>query len=434
MPLDPEAAPDRAADPGAAATDPGYGTAAAPGPGAARRRGFRRRPVFGRLRHVAVRRPLLAASAAGALLLVSLVAGVSTASVVTDRAGAGDAAGQWQPALRPTRAPASPSPPPAPSVISLSATGDIILGDAGSLPAGDGAGFFDGVAEALAADLVMGNLEQPLTGDTGFRKCGEDSTGCHAFRAPPSYAAHLREAGFQLLNLANNHGNDYGEQGRANTRAALDQHRLAYTGGRDQITVVEAAGTSVAVVGFSAYSWTNDLNDLPQARAVVTRAAGQADLVVVQVHMGAEGADQTRVRPGPETFLGENRGDPVAFSRAVIDAGADLVVGHGPHVLRGLEFYQGRLIAYSLGNFAGGGNSLNSAGDLGLGAVLKVSLTPDGGFAGGQLISTHMYQAGLPVVDPQQRSLALVREVTGLDFPEAGAQLDPDGEISPPGG
>ncbi|MGH3682353.1 MAG: CapA family protein, partial [Natronosporangium sp.] len=275
-------------------------------------------------------------------------------------------------------------------------------------------------------------LEQPLTGDTGFEKCGQDSSGCHAFRAPPQYAAHLREAGFDLLNLANNHGNDYGPEGRANTQAALSDHGLAYTGDRDQITVLDVAGTSVAVVGFSAYAWTNDLNDLSQAAGVVSRAAEQADLVVVQVHMGAEGADQTRVSPGPESFFGEDRGDPMAFGRAVIDAGADLVVGHGPHVLRGLEFYEGRLIAYSLGNFAGGGGTLSADGTLGLGAVLSVSLTPDGDFAGGRLVATHMYDAGLPVVDPDRRGLDLVREVTGLDFPDTGARLGRDGAISAP--
>jgi hypothetical protein len=387
--------------------------------------------VTSRLRQAAMRRPLAVAAAAAAALLLVLLTGVGVASLVGGPAGV--VGGQWQPALGPFPDPTRPTPSPAaPAPITLSATGDIILGDVGQLPPSDGDGFFDGVAEALAADLVMGNLEQPLTGDTGFRKCGEDSSGCHAFRAPPGYAAHLQAAGFHLLNLANNHGNDYGPEGRANTQAALDQHDLAYTGARDQITVVEPDGVPVAVVGFSAYSWTNDLNDHAQAADVVARAAQQADLVVVQVHMGAEGADETRIRPGPETFFGENRGDPMAFARAVIDAGADLVVGHGPHVLRGLEFYQGRLIAYSLGNFAGGGGTLNAAGDLGLGAVLKVALTPDGGFVGGELISTHMYQGGLPVVDPEQRGLALVREVTELDFPDTGARIGPDGEISAP--
>jgi poly-gamma-glutamate capsule biosynthesis protein CapA/YwtB (metallophosphatase superfamily) len=148
--------------------------------------------------------------------------------------------------------------------------------------------------------------------------------------------------------------------------------------------------------------------------------------------MGAEGSDQTRVRPGTETFFGENRGDPMAFARAVIDAGADLVIGHGPHVMRGLEFYQGRLIAYSLGNFAGGGGTLSAAGPLGLGAVMRVSLTADGGFVDGEFISTHMYESGLPRLDPQRRGLDLVRDVTGGDFPRSGARLDDEGRILPP--
>lgn len=446
MPNDPSTTPgptppDRT-PPGHPAPAPGH---PAPVTGAAHRTaaaaGGGRQRVLTQLRTLAGRRPLLTAAVAGVAVLALLVAGVGAASVITDRAGTGDLpSGRLLPPASPgpgtppvpTPAPAPVTPSPDPPAVSLSATGDIILGDAGSLPAGDGAGFFDRVADALAADLVMGNLEQPLTGDTGFEKCDPDSTGCHAFRAPPDYAAHLREAGFGLLNLANNHGNDYGPEGRANTQAALADHGLAYTGNRDQVTVLDVAGTAVAVVGFSAYGWTNDLNDLAQAAGVVSRAAGQADLVVVQVHMGAEGTDQTRVRPGPETFFGEDRGDPMAFARAVIDAGADLVVGHGPHVLRGLEFHQGRLIAYSLGNFAGGGGTLNADGNLGLGAVLKVSLTPDGGFAGGQLVATHMYDAGLPAVDRQQRGLALVREVTGLDFPDTGARLGPDGTISAP--
>src|SRR5690349_185976 len=96
--------------------------------------------------------------------------------------------------------------------ISLSATGDIIMGDApDKLPPNDGEGFFDSVTEALQSDFVMGNLEQPLTGDTGTSKCGTPKRpNCFAFRSPPAYADHLREAGFQLLNTANNHSKDYG--------------------------------------------------------------------------------------------------------------------------------------------------------------------------------------------------------------------------------
>jgi poly-gamma-glutamate capsule biosynthesis protein CapA/YwtB (metallophosphatase superfamily) len=327
----------------------------------------------------------------------------------------------------------SASAEPEPKVISMSATGDIVLGNAPHrLPANGGKGFFDSVKKALAADLVMGNLEEPLTDDTGTSKCGANATRCFQFRAPPSYAAHLADAGFKLLNQANNHGYDYGKAGYENTQKALEKYDLKHTGAPDQITVVDVEGVTVAVAGFSSYPWSNSLTDIDAARRVVEKATTMADLVVVQVHMGAEGSDRTRVRPGTEMFLGENRGDPIAFSHAMIDAGADLIVGHGPHVLRGMEFYKGRLIAYSLGNFAGGGNTLSNSGRLGWGAILKVSLRADGTWAGGELISTYMDGAGKPTVDTQKRALGLVRELSKADFPKTGARLAADGTISPP--
>ncbi|HWG98739.1 MAG TPA: CapA family protein, partial [Pilimelia sp.] len=347
-------------------------------------------------------------------------------------------------------APASPTAAPVP-VISLSATGDIVLGNAPDrLPPRGGRGFFDAVRPALAADLVMGNLEEPLTDDTGVDKCAPPRppsatasagaspsraarpSGCHQFRAPPGYAAHLRAGGFQLLNQANNHAYDYGAAGYRNTQRALERHGLRHTGAPGQVTVVEVRGVRVAVLGFSAYYWSNLVTDLGAARRLVRRAAAQADLVVVQVHMGAEGATRTRVRPGTEMFLGENRGDPIAFARAVVDAGADLVVGHGPHVMRALEFYKGRLIAYSLGNFAGGGGTLSRAGPLGWGAVLKVWLRADGTWERGEFISTYMNDSGLPTPDPQRRGLELVRDLCRKDMPRTGPRLGRDGTISPP--
>ncbi|MGC4769535.1 CapA family protein [Micromonospora sp. DT44] len=319
--------------------------------------------------------------------------------------------------------------------ILLSATGDIIMGNApGRLPAAGGKGFFDSVTGALKADLVMGNLEEPLTVDTGTGKCGANSTRCFQFRAPPEYAAHLRDAGFRVLNQANNHGYDYGPKGYQNTQQALEKYDLEHTGAPDEITVVDVKGVKVAVAGFSSYVWSNSLVDIAKAKTVVAKAATMADLVVVQVHMGGEGADKTRVKPGTELFLGENRGDPVKFSHAMIDAGADLIVGHGPHVLRGMEFYKGRLIAYSLGNFAGGGNSLSNAGRLGWGGVLKVSLKPDGSWSGGSFTSTYMNSAGKPTMDPDDRGLGLVTELSRTDFPRSGARLDGQGRITAPTG
>lgn len=331
-------------------------------------------------------------------------------------------------------APASGAPS-APSTISMSATGDIIMGNAPNrLPPNGGEGFFAAVRGALEADFVMGNLEEPITEDTGTGKCGAASKNCFQYRVPPSYARHLEEAGFHLLNQANNHGHDYGPAGYRNTQRALEAQGLKHTGAPDEITVVEVDGVRVAVAGFSSYPWSNPLVDVDAAAEVVAKATTLADLVVVQVHMGAEGAAMTHVKPGTEIYLGENRGDPVKFAHAMVDAGADLIVGHGPHVLRAMEFYKGRLVAYSLGNFAGGAGTLNKSGVLGLGGVLKVSLAADGTWGGGQLISTYLDSGGKPAIDKDRRGVAAVSRLGESDFPSTGAALDETGKITPPGG
>jgi hypothetical protein len=389
-----------------------------------------RSPGAGQRRRKSAVRPLLAVLAVAAVIL----GGGIVALAVT---GDSPIPPQWR-----EGAPAEPSgqaaapqsgEPAARPTISMSATGDIIMGNApGRLPPNGGEGFFAAVRKALEADLVMGNLEEPITEDTGTGKCGAASKNCFQFRVPPSYAGHLRDAGFELLNQANNHGHDYGPAGYRNTQRALEEYGLKHTGAPDQITVMDVEGVRVAVAGFSSYPWSNPLVDVAAAAEVVEKAAGQADIVVVQVHMGAEGAAMTHVKPGTEIYLGENRGDPIKFAHAMVDAGADLIVGHGPHVLRAMEFYKGRLIAYSLGNFAGGAGTLNKKGVLGLGGVLKVSLASDGTWGGGQLVSTYLDSGGKPAIDEDHRGADAVRRLSRSDFPSTGASLDPVGKITPP--
>jgi hypothetical protein len=136
------------------------------------------------------------------------------------------------------------------------------------------------------------------------------------------------------------------------------------------------------------------------------------------------------VKPGVENFLGENRGDPIGFGHAVVDAGADLVVGHSPHVLRGMEFYQGKLIAYSMGNFAGY-RVLSSAFPLGVGGVLRATLTKDGKWVSGSLVPTQLVDGGLPAADPKSRALALVRDLSAADLPGTAVKVGADGALSP---
>lgn len=318
--------------------------------------------------------------------------------------------------------------------VELSATGDVIMGSAPDKLPADPAHFFDSVRPGLQSDLVMGNLEQPITTDTGTSKCGSPArANCFAFRSPPSYAKYLKAAGYELMNTANNHSKDFGSAGYANTVTALEGVGIKYTGAEDQITITEVKGIKVAVIGFSPYAGANNLNDLPHAREIVQKAKSEADLVVVQAHIGAEGSDKNHVKPGSELFFGENRGDPLKFTHAVIDAGADVVIAHGPHVLRGMQFYKGHLIAYSLGNFAGGGHTLSNAGILKYGGILHVTLTKDGKYVSGKFLSTYLSPAGVPTRDStNEEGRQLVKQLSAEDFGSTAAKIGSDGSISPP--
>src|SRR5262249_2231332 len=156
--------------------------------------------------------------------------------------------------------------------------------------------------------ITWGNLEETLSTASGS-KCGAGSANCFAFQAPPSYAGLLHAAGFDLMNMANNHAFDYGALGRRQTVAALAKAHALSTRGPNPITILHRNGTSVAFLGFAPYPWAARLDRIPAAVALVRKAAKEADLVVVAIHAGAEGTDATHVPHGTETFLGENRGN-----------------------------------------------------------------------------------------------------------------------------
>ncbi len=305
------------------------------------------------------------------------------------------------------------------------------MGNTPVLPADGGRSVFTDVRSLLRGDVVLGNMDSTLTDRSGPSKCGATSTNCFAFRAPPSFAGPLHDAGFTVINLANNHSHDYGGPGLLDTREALTAHHVAYDGMPGQVTVLRAGGLRVAVVGFAPYGWAQSLIDIPAAQALVRSARRQADLVLVTMHAGGEGEDETHVRPGTEFFLGENRGNSIAFTHAVIDAGAAVVFGSGPHVLRGMEWYRGRLIAYSLGNFVGY-RTLSASGRKGVGAVLSVRLRRDGTFVSGRLTGTRMTGVGLPVTDPRQTGVTYIGQLSQEDFPRCGARLTDPGTLAAP--
>jgi poly-gamma-glutamate capsule biosynthesis protein CapA/YwtB (metallophosphatase superfamily) len=337
-----------------------------------------------------------------------------------------------------TDAPAAAAPPPPPprqgptdETVTIAAVGDIAMGRDGGLPPGGPETLFAQVSDQLRGDVVLGNLEQALT-DAGSSKCGSKGReNCFAFRTPPEYAEALEGAGFTILNLANNHSYDYGQAGMDDTVAALEGARLAHTGLVGDAPRVRKQPVRVIVLGFGFNATGESILDIPHARGVVRKAARWADVVIVTFHGGAEGKEEGHVPRGMETFFGEERGNLRTFSHAVVDAGADLVVGHGPHVLRGMEWYRDRLIAYSLGNFAGN-KTFKTTGPGGVSGVLRVTLRGDGAWVKGTLVPTALVEDGMAVPDPAEAAHGVVRRLSRQDFGERAIQVSPVGELSPP--
>ena len=340
------------------------------------------------------------------------------------------------PAAKPLPAPKSPSqaaqiPVNLPATVSIKAVGDIIPGTNfpyNKLPENKNLLFKSVKPYLQGADILFGNFESTMT-DYPYSSKGNGGGMLFAFRTPPSYAKLLKDAGFDILSVANNHSYDFHEQGFKDTIKNIDSNGMQAVGKRDQIVYKNVKGVNFAFIGFSNYGEVhNSLLELKAGAAVVKKAKEKADIVVISVHAGAEGSGAINVRNKTEFFYGENRGNMVLFSRTMIDAGADLILGHGPHVMRALELYKGKLIAYSLGNFMGY-RTLSTAGTLGQSLILDVKMNPQGDFVSGKIIPVELNSRGIPFIDDDFRSVGLMRSLTKSDFPNTGLKIDDKGQI-----
>src|SRR3954447_9376182 len=317
-------------------------------------------------------------------------------------------------------------PPPE---VSLNWVGDISFSERQGLPPGGPSRVLSKVRKYLqGADITTGNLEGTL-GRGGPSKCSGGGSNCFAFQAPASYARALARVGFDLFNLANNHSLDFGASGLRQTLRALRAAGLRHTGLVDDIRYVTIAGTRVAFLGFAPYPWASPLTDIGAARRQIASAARRADIVVVFLPAGAEGAGETHTPHGREFAFGENRGAARRFAHSAIRAGADAILGSGPHVLRGMECYRRRVIAYSLGNFVGY-RTLATGGVLSLSGVLRLRLGPAGALTGGRLFRVRLAPPGVP--EPGGGSVGLVRRLSRADFGARACRISRKGEITLP--
>ncbi len=261
------------------------------------------------------------------------------------------------------------------------------------------------------------------------KKCSNPSA-CYLFRSPTRYAAHYKDAGFDVMSLANNHARDFGEDGRTSSMEALSAEGLAHTGRESTFATVTVDGVSIAFIAYAVTRNSNMMLDYDLAFDTVATLAREHNIVVVSFHGGAEGADATRLPFAQEEYYGEPRGDVVWFARGAVDAGADLVIGHGPHVVRSMERYNGRLIAYSLGNFATY-YGISVAGIKGIAPILTATLDGNGVFLDGRITSTVQLRPAGPSIDDTQRALNLLRGLSIGDFDQPGLTFESDGQLRP---
>lgn len=322
-----------------------------------------------------------------------------------------------------------------PDTVSIIGVGDVMLGTAYPLPKylppnDDCAPLLEEVKPILQnADITFGNLEGCFLNFGPTTKNCKDTLKCYAFRMPDRYASCLKEAGFTVMSLANNHSGDFGIEGRKNTMRLLDSLGIEYGGLEIKPTAeFEIDGVKYGFIAFAPIRATLDMLNLEMASQKVRELKENNDIVIVSFHGGAEGREHEHVTRETEEFYGEDRGNVYEFAHLMIDAGADVVFGQGPHVARALEVYKDRLIAYSLGNFCTYAR-FNLSGPNGLAPIIKVYTNAHGQFLKGEIFSAQQLGEGGATLDPNKRAFKKIKYLTEKDFPESNLKFKESGEF-----
>jgi len=321
--------------------------------------------------------------------------------------------------------------------VTIIGVGDIMMGsnypNGGVLPPNHGHDLLKEVTPILSsADVTMGNLEGVLLDEGGTAKTCRDPKVCYVFRSPVSYVQNLTNAGFDVMSLANNHAGDFGDVGRRSTMRTLEDAGLYHAGQTSKpYTIFEKEGIKYGFTAFAPNSGCLDINDLDSARKIVAHLDSLVDIVIVSFHGGAEGPQHQHVPRKNEIFYGENRGNVYAFAHTLIDFGADVIFGHGPHVTRAVEVYKNRFIAYSLGNFSTY-SGINVSGINGWSPIIKVYTNSAGDFLKAHITSTYQSFRSSVMIDSQNQVLKQIRKLTKEDFSESVLEIADSGWVTKP--
>jgi poly-gamma-glutamate capsule biosynthesis protein CapA/YwtB (metallophosphatase superfamily) len=319
--------------------------------------------------------------------------------------------------------------------LSIIGVGDIMMGSnfpsVAYLPPNDGQNLLDEVRPILqSADVTFGNLEGTLLDTGGTRKECKDPNVCYAFRSPTRYGKYLQDAGFDLMSLANNHSGDFGPEGRASSMRTLDTLGIRYAG----LLVIPTAifvkdSIRYGLAAFAPNSGTCDIRNIPEAQRIVEELSKQVDIVIVSFHGGAEGRSHSHVTRKTEMFVGENRGNVYAFAHKMVEAGADIVFGHGPHVTRSVDLYKDRFIIYSMGNFCTYGR-FSLTGESGLAPLVNVFINRQGEFLKAEITPIKQVGEGGPIIDTEGKVIKVLQQLLVNDFPEVPLNISNTGLIT----
>ncbi len=270
----------------------------------------------------------------------------------------------------------------------------------------------------LDADITFGNLEGCITDNLKDMKNCKSVDNCYFFAMPLTSGSCLKQGGYNLLSIANNHVNDFGEAGKKSTQNILRVNDIHFAGllecPMDTFTI---KGVRYGFCAFAPNRGTCDVNDIAGAEAIVRHLDSICDIVIVSFHAGAEGDKFEHTPRKMEMFLGERRGNVYEFSHRMIDAGADVLLGHGPHVTRAVEVYKNRFIAYSLGNFCTY-SRIKVSGINGLAPLIQLYVNKEGEFLEGRIVPTFQQKYQPPVYDTEGRVIKRIQKLTAEDFPE----------------
>lgn len=316
--------------------------------------------------------------------------------------------------------------------IILSFVGDVMTGsdypDKSYLPSNEGKDIFKSVENYFKnSDVNFANLEGAIANTN--TQSSKRSKNSYSFRMPPYMANRIAEAGFNIVAVANNHSRDFGDKGYKQTQEYLKNAEIKIVGNiLNTATIIEIKNKKIGFLAFYYFSYANNsIQDITSAKALVEKTKKECDFLVVSFHGGAEGINMFRVPKETEIFYGENRGDVYKFARAVSDAGADLIIGHGPHVLRAMEIYNNSFIAYSLGNFVGY-KQFSLAGNNGISAILQITLNDNLKINSAKVIPIKLINGGIPSVDSSNEAIKKLNNYADLDFPNSGIKFNSEGE------